>query len=81
MKKEYKKPIIGLLPTKCDISTLSPEKPEDMDTSRRSLLMRIGMVSTVGSLIPLHASQCQGEGPDCGNGSGGSGSGSGSGSG
>ena len=73
MKKEYKKPIIGLLPTKCDINTLSPEKSEDMDKSRRSLLMRIGMVSTVGSLIPLHASQCHGGGPDCGGGGGGNG--------
>jgi len=71
MKRKYKKPSIGLLPTRCDISTLSPEAPEEMDKSRRSLLMRVGMTVTVGQLIPLHASQCQGGGSDCGNGNGG----------
>ena len=56
MKKKYKKPHVGLLCTKCHVSSLSSERPEKLSTSRRSLLMRAGMIATVGQLTPLHAS-------------------------
>lgn len=57
MKKEYKKPHIGLLPTKCHISTLSSDEPEEMNTSRRSLLTRFGLIATVGH-ITLYGASC-----------------------
>ena len=68
MKKEYKKPFIGLLPTKCHISTLSPEKPEEMDRSRRSLLIRSGLIMTVGHINLYGGTECQQGG--CGGGGG-----------
>lgn len=58
MKKEYKKPNLALFPTKCHISTLSPDEPEEMDRSRRSLLMRVGMIATVGHVTLYGASDC-----------------------
>lgn len=57
MKKAYKKPNIGLFPTKCHVSTLSPDEPENMDPSRRSLLMRAGLIVTVGH-VTLYAESC-----------------------
>ena len=59
MKKEYKKPSIGLFPTKCHVSSFSPDEPEEIDGSRRSLLMRVGMVATVGH-ISLYGASCTG---------------------
>ena len=56
MKKEYKKPTIGLFPTKCHVSTLSSDEPEEMNTSRRSLLKRTGLLATAGHLTLLYGS-------------------------
>ena len=56
MKKEYKKPTIGLFPTKCNVSSLSPDEPEEIDGSRRSLMARVGLIATVGHVTLLHAS-------------------------
>ena len=50
MKKEYKKPTIGLFPTKCHVSSLSPYSPEGIDHPRRNLLIRGGLFATVGHL-------------------------------
>ncbi len=50
MKKEYKKPTIGLFPTKCHVSSLSSDEPEEIDGSRRSLMARVGMLATVGHI-------------------------------
>ncbi len=50
MKKEYKKPTVGLFPTKCHVSSLSEDTPEEIDGSRRSLIARVGMIATVGHL-------------------------------
>ena len=59
MKKVYKKPTLGLFPTKCHISTLSPNEPEEMDKSRRSLLTRFGLLATVGHVTLYGASGTQ----------------------
>ena len=66
MKKKYKKPNFNLFPTKCHVSTLSPEVPEDIDSSRRSILGRIGLMATVGSITLLHGTPCNGQGHGCG---------------
>jgi len=50
MKKEYKKPTIGLFPTKCHVSSLSEDDPEEINGSRRSLIARVGLIATVGHL-------------------------------
>ena len=56
MKKEYKKPTIGLFPTKCHVSSLSSDEPEEIDGSRRSLMARVGLMATVGHISLLHGS-------------------------
>lgn len=61
MKKTYKKPTIGLFPTKAHISTLSPDAPEEeLNSSRRSLLRHVGMMATVGSVTLYGASSTGG---------------------
>ena len=67
MKKRYKKPNIELFPTKCHVSTLSPDEPEELNSSRRSLLMRVGFVATVGHLS-LYGASSPGNGNGNGNG-------------
>ena len=67
MKKNWKKPSIVLLPTRCDISTLSSEQPEDMNRSRRNLLMRAGLIATVGHINLYGGSGCNGNGSGNGN--------------
>ncbi len=50
MKKEYKKPRVELFPTKCHVSSLQENAPEEIDGSRRSVLARVGIIATVGHL-------------------------------
>jgi len=50
MKKNYNRPKIELFPTKCHISTLSLDAPEEVALSRRNLLMRVGVMATVGHI-------------------------------
>ena len=57
MKKEYKKPTVALFPTKCHVSSLSPDKPEGIDGSRRSLMARVGLIATVGHISLYGGSQ------------------------
>ncbi len=56
MKKKYNRPNISIFPSRCHISTLKAEVPEDLDRSRRSLLIKGGMLATVGHITLLHAS-------------------------
>lgn len=50
IKKEYRKPTIELFPVKCHVSSLSADEPEGMNTSRRNLLLKTGLIATVGHL-------------------------------
>ncbi len=50
MKKQYSRPDISMLPTRCNVSTLSPEVPADFNKARRNLLIKGGMFATVGHL-------------------------------
>jgi hypothetical protein len=61
-KKRYRNPEISLLPTKCHISTLTEKEPEDCNRSRRNLLIKGGLIATVGQLTPLYASDDNGPG-------------------
>ena len=63
MKKTYKKPNIDLFPTKCHVSSLSPDEPEEINGSRRNLIARVGLMATVGHLSLLHASGGDDGGP------------------
>ncbi len=81
MKKKYQKPRIALFPTKCHISTLSPNEPEAVNLSRRSLLMKSTLVATV-SYITLYGASSLGNGNGNGIGNGfGQGNGNGGGNG
>ena len=60
MKKNYNRPKIELFPTKCHISTLSLDAPEEVALSRRNLLMRVGVM---GHITLLHGSDSD-VGPD-----------------
>ncbi len=66
MKKEYKKPTIALFPTKCHVSTLSADEPENMDPSRRNLLLKTGLIATVGHLSLYGGSTQSDAGPGWG---------------
>lgn len=63
LKKNYSKPGISLLPTKCHISTIRHEEPEDIDRNRRSLLIKGGLLATVGH-ITLYGGSGSDVGPD-----------------
>lgn len=65
MKKKYTEPYIELFPIKCHIRGFSTQKPNTIDRSRRSLLLRTGLIATVG-----HISLYGGSTLDTGNGFG-----------
>ena len=70
MKKTYKKPNVELFPTRCHVSSLSPNEPEELNSSRRSLLMRAGLIITVGHITLYGASGNNGNGNGSGSNNG-----------
>jgi len=70
MKKTYKKPNVELFPTRCHVSSLSPNEPEELNSSRRSLLMRAGLIATVGHITLYGASGNNGNGNGSGSNNG-----------